>query len=61
MARGSKKVIVKSGSGINDLVILRQEFNKLLTEFDALCTKLNADAGVADTDYGATPSAQKVV
>ena len=40
---------------------LREEFNKLLDEFDALCTKLNADATVTDTNYGATQTAKKVI
>jgi hypothetical protein len=32
---------------------LRLEVNKLITQFRALCTKLDADAGVTDTNYSA--------
>ncbi len=34
--------------------LLRVEFNKLRAAFDALCAKLDADTGVADTNYAAT-------
>lgn len=33
---------------------LRQQLNVLVTKFDALCAKLDADAGVTDTNYRAT-------
>jgi hypothetical protein len=34
-----------------ELATLRAEFNKLVTNVRILCTKLDADAGVTDTNY----------
>ena len=34
--------------------LLRVEFNKLRAAFDALCAKLDADAGVTDVNYAST-------
>jgi hypothetical protein len=34
-----------------ELEALRQEFNKLVTNFRVLATKLDADVGVTDTNY----------
>lgn len=39
------------GGGRRDLVI---QFNNLVTKFDALLAKLDADAGVTDTNYTST-------
>lgn len=36
--------------------VTRVEFNTLVTQFRALCAKLDADAGVTDTNYVATIS-----
>lgn len=48
---------VRRGSDVNDAVI---QHNKLITAFDAVLAKLDADAGVTDVDYaslhGATAS-----
>jgi hypothetical protein len=36
---------------LGELEALRLEFNKLVTEFRALCTALDADAGVSGTSF----------
>ena len=36
---------------------VRTQFNQLLTDFATLVAKLNADAGVTDTDYSAGTAA----
>ena len=60
MARGTRDFKSNKVAPVGEIQALREEFNKLLDEFDALCTKLNADTGVADTNYGAVQTAKKV-
>ena len=47
----SRDTLGHEGSATRDTVI---SYNKLLTKFDALLTKLDADAGVTDTNYTST-------
>lgn len=61
MPRGTRNFGSNKVSPVGELKALREEFNKLVDEFDALCTKLNADATVTDTNYGATQTAKKVL
>lgn len=51
MATESRDNLGQEQSAIRDLAI---EFNKLVTKFDAALAKLDADAGVTDTDYAST-------
>jgi len=36
---------------------VRTQFNQLRTDFNTLIAKLNADAGITDTDYATTTAA----
>jgi len=36
---------------------LRTQFNQLRTDYNTLIAKLNADAGITDTDYASTTAA----
>jgi hypothetical protein len=45
------------GMGRSDVTqerVLLDEYNKMVTQFRALCAKLDLDAGVTSTDYAAT-------
>jgi hypothetical protein len=61
MARKTRNFGANKVSNFGEVKALREEFNKLLDEFDTLATKLNADAGVTDTNYNAAPVAAKVL
>lgn len=37
--------------GDDETALMLAEFNKLVTNLRVLCTKLDADAGVTDTNY----------
>lgn len=63
---GDTETIAKGGPGeqrllresvnkiIDDLEVLRAGLNTLATNFNAVLTKLDADAGVSDTNYNST-------
>lgn len=50
MAGSTEKKIFEMGKG-GALYQLTVEFNQLVTDFRALLTKLDADAGVTDANY----------
>lgn len=51
MAAPADKPVLRTGIEGSEQETLRLEFNKLVTNLRTLCTKLDADVGVTDTNY----------
>lgn len=61
MARGTRDFGSNKVLPVGEVLALREEFNKVLAELDALYAKLDADGGVTGTDFASTlVSAKKV-
>lgn len=62
MARGTRDFGSNKVLPVGEVLALREEFNKLAAEIDALYAKLDADSGVNGTDYASSlVSASKVL
>lgn len=49
----SVRLTDRAGTGVQgELDILRQEFNKLVVNLRVLTAKMDADAGITDSNYG---------